>query len=98
MPGITLLCLVVAISDGDTLKVRCDDQPQITIRVAAIDAPEKAQPFGQVSRQNLARPVWRRHMLPRGDRLNRLGPPIGHRHQRTPGHTLIVMHPHRKRN
>ena len=53
----TLLCLVVGISDGDTLTVRCGAPgayQQLTVRVAAIDAPEKAQPFGQVSRQHLA--------------------------------------------
>ena len=52
-----LLCLVVAISDGDTLTARCG-QPgayeQVKIRLSAVDAPEKRQPFGQVSRQHLA--------------------------------------------
>lgn len=52
-----LLCLVVAISDGDTLKARCGEPgayDQITVRISAIDAPEKAQDFGNVSRQHLA--------------------------------------------
>src|SRR3990167_2436438 len=52
-----LLCLVVAISDGDTLKARCGEPgayEQITIRISAIHAPERKQPFGQVSRQHLA--------------------------------------------
>lgn len=52
-----LLCLVVAIADGDTLTARCG-QPgqyeQVKVRLAGIDAPEKAQPFGQRSRQHLA--------------------------------------------
>lgn len=48
-----LLCLVVAISDGDTLKARCPDQQQ-TIRLVHIDAPEKRQPWGERSRQALA--------------------------------------------
>lgn len=54
----SLFCLVVAISDGDTLTVRCGAPgayEQIRIRVAAIDAPESRQAFGQKSRQNLAR-------------------------------------------
>lgn len=55
----TLLCLVVAISDGDTLKVRCEQQLQqpaqtLTVRLAEIDAPEKRQAFGTRSRANLA--------------------------------------------
>lgn len=49
-----LLCLVVGISDGDTIKVRCPDQPQIVIRLAEIDAPEKAQPYGQRSKELLS--------------------------------------------
>lgn len=52
-----LLCLVIAITDGDTLKARCGEPgayQQITVRIAAIDAPEKRQPFGEASRQHLA--------------------------------------------
>ena len=55
-----LLCLVVAISDGDTLTARCPTADaahpyqQVKVRISAIDAPEKAQPFGQRSRQHLA--------------------------------------------
>lgn len=48
-----VLCFVISISDGDTLKVRCDQQT-MTIRVAEIDAPERRQPFGNRSKQNLA--------------------------------------------
>ena len=49
-----LLCLVVGISDGDTIKVRCADQPQMVIRLAEIDAPEMAQAFGQRSKEMLS--------------------------------------------
>lgn len=49
-----LLCLVIAITDGDTLKARCEDRPPITIRLAEIDAPESKQPFGFRSKQSLA--------------------------------------------
>lgn len=55
-----LLCLVVGISDGDTLTARCPTADvahpyqQIKVRLSAIDAPEKRQPFGNVSRQHLA--------------------------------------------
>ncbi len=57
MSAAALLCLVVAISDGDTLKARCGEPgayEQVTIRLSAIDAPERRQPFGDRSRQALA--------------------------------------------
>ncbi|NMM75544.1 nuclease [Rhodococcus sp. SRB_17] len=52
-----LLCLVVGISDGDTLTARCGEvgaYEQVRVRIAAIDAPEKRQPFGNAARQHLA--------------------------------------------
>ena len=52
-----LLCLVVAVSDGDTLTARCGSSHapfQIKVRIAAIDAPETRQAYGPQSRKNLA--------------------------------------------
>lgn len=52
-----LMCLVIGITDGDTIKARCGEPgsyQQVTVRIAAIDAPERRQPFGEVSRQHLA--------------------------------------------
>ena len=51
-------CLVVGVSDGDTLTARCGspgDYEQVKVRVAAIDAPESHQPYGQRSKQELSR-------------------------------------------
>lgn len=52
-----LICLVVGISDGDSLTVRCgpsgDGQPR-QVRIHAIDAPEHHQPFADLSRSHLA--------------------------------------------
>lgn len=50
----TLTGYVVAISDGDTVTVLDDRHQQHKIRLAGIDAPEKAQAFGERSKQNLA--------------------------------------------
>lgn len=50
---IAATCLVVAIADGDTLTALCG-QEQVKVRLAEIDAPEKAQPFGQRSKQSLS--------------------------------------------
>ena len=51
-------CLVVGVSDGDTLTARCGslgDHKQVKVRVAAIDTPESHQPYGQRSKQELSR-------------------------------------------
>lgn len=49
---------VVGVSDGDTITVLDGAKVQHKIRVAGIDAPEKKQPFGQVSKENLSRLVF----------------------------------------
>ena len=49
---------VVGVADGDTITVLDASKVQHKIRVAGIDAPEKKQPFGQVSKENLSRLVF----------------------------------------
>lgn len=44
---------VIAIHDGDTIKILVNERPK-TIRLNAIDAPELEQPFGQRSKHALA--------------------------------------------
>lgn len=52
------MLLVVAITDGDTIKVLDKNNQQIKIRLASIDAPEQKQPFGMKSKQMLASVYW----------------------------------------
>jgi endonuclease YncB( thermonuclease family) len=61
MPAVVALltCIVVGVSDGDTLTARCKTTDPETvettkIRLSGIDAPEKRQPFGTASRDSLA--------------------------------------------
>ena len=48
------ILLVVAITDGYTIKVLDRNNQQIKVRLASIDAPERKQPFGTKSKQMLA--------------------------------------------
>lgn len=45
---------VIGISDGDTVTVLNDQKQPVKIRLTEIDAPEKAQAFGEKSKQSLS--------------------------------------------
>ena len=56
MSATAVLCWVLAVSDGDTLKVRCADHASaapVQVRIVGIDAPERRQAFGVQSRTQL---------------------------------------------
>lgn len=53
----TLLGKVINVADGDTITVLDDTHTQHKIRLTGIDAPEKRQAFGNVSKQSLAEQV-----------------------------------------
>ena len=54
---------VVGVSDGDTVTVLDASHVQHKIRLEGIDAPEKAQPFGQRSKENLSKWVFGREVV-----------------------------------
>lgn len=55
-------CLVVGISDGDTLTCLTDNYQQIKVRLENIDAPEKGQAFGQKAKKALSDMVFKREV------------------------------------
>jgi len=69
--------LVVAIADGDTLTVLDDAKAQHRIRLSGIDAPERRQAFGNVSRQHLADAVFQRRVVVEYDKTDRYGRLVG---------------------
>jgi endonuclease YncB( thermonuclease family) len=73
----TLTGRVVGIADGDTITVLDAVRQQHRIRVAGIDAPEKAQPFGQRSKENLSRLVLSKDVRIEWDKRDRYGRIIG---------------------
>lgn len=74
MIAATLLCLIVGISDGDTLTARCGEPgqyEQVKVRLQGIDAPERKQPFGERARQALAELTFQKAAELRCNKLDR---------------------------
>lgn len=67
---------VVGIADGDTVTV-LREREQIKVRLAEIDAPEKAQPFGKRSRQSLAELCFQQPVRVEDKGRDRYGRTIG---------------------
>lgn len=64
---------MVRIIDGDTIAILSPGKEQVRIRLAGIDAPEKSQPFGQVSKENLSRMVFGQNVYLEGNKNDRYG-------------------------
>jgi endonuclease YncB( thermonuclease family) len=64
---------VVGVADGDTVTVLDKNKQQHRVRVAGIDAPEKGQPFGNASKDNLARMIFKRRVEVRCYKEDRYG-------------------------
>ena len=68
---------VVAVTDGDTIKVLDSNNVQYKVRLTGIDAPEKAQPFGNASRKNLASMVAGKDVHVESSKNDRYGRVLG---------------------
>jgi endonuclease YncB( thermonuclease family) len=68
---------VVGVSDGDTITVLDANHEQHKIRLSGIDAPEKAQPFGQRSKENLSLLIFGREVAVEWRKKDRYGRTVG---------------------
>lgn len=69
---------VVKVADGDTLTLLTENNKQVKIRLAEIDAPEKAQPFGNESKKALIRMAANKNAVVKVQTTDRYGRKVGH--------------------
>lgn len=68
---------IVRVLDGDTVEILEPGNRLTRVRLAGIDAPEKSQPFGQRSRQELSSMVAQRPVTVTGSETDRYGRLLG---------------------
>ena len=73
----TLYGRVVGVSDGDTVTVLDSAYRQHKIRLMGIDAPEKKQAFGNLSKQSLSALVFNRHVQVEYNKKDKYGRTVG---------------------
>ena len=67
----SLVGRVVGVTDGDTVTLLVDGRVQHKIRLSGIDAPEKAQPFGNRAKQLLSSLVFGKTVTAVGTKQDR---------------------------
>ncbi|WP_288841844.1 thermonuclease family protein [uncultured Deefgea sp.] len=73
----TLTGQVIGVSDGDTATVLTNDRKPIKIRLAQIDAPEKAQAFGERSKQSLSDLIYGKNVSVEVETTDKYGRTVG---------------------
>lgn len=73
----TLVGRVVGLADGDTVTVLDEQKTQHKIRLAGIDAPEKGQAYGNVSKQSLSDLVFDKTVSVDWHKVDRYGRKVG---------------------
>lgn len=69
---------VVAIADGDTFTFLTPENRQIKVRLAEVDTPEKAQPYGTKAKQALSDLIFRQEVRVIEADIDRYGRLVGH--------------------
>lgn len=68
---------VVGVTDGDTLTMLDGRKQQIKVRLAEIDTPESAQPYGTRAKQELSRLVHGKTVTVKVQDIDRYGRTVG---------------------
>ncbi|MDE0929964.1 MAG: thermonuclease family protein [Halioglobus sp.] len=68
---------VVAVTDGDTIKVLDSTSTQYKVRLTGIDAPEQGQPYSDASRAHLASMLAGKQVFVASDNSDRYGRVLG---------------------
>ncbi|MFC0322987.1 thermonuclease family protein [Gallibacterium melopsittaci] len=73
----TISCRVVSVSDGDTFTCLLQNNKQIRVRLAQVDAPEKKQPYGDRSRQLLSQLIFKKNVNIQSSEHDQYGRVVG---------------------
>lgn len=73
----SLVGKVVSVADGDTITILDGDRTQHKIRLSGIDAPERSQAFGRLSREHLASLVAGEKVAVETAKTDRFGRSVG---------------------
>ena len=73
----TLTGKVIHVQDGDSITVLDETHTQHKIRLSGIDAPERRQAFGNVSKESLAEQVAGQSVAVEWDKVDRYGRKVG---------------------
>ena len=68
---------VVAVTDGDTIKVLDTHNTEYKVRLSGIDAPERGQPYSNTSKENLASMVAGKEVFIESTKNDRYGRMLG---------------------
>jgi endonuclease YncB( thermonuclease family) len=72
-----ILGRVVGVSDGDTITVLVDGDGSVKVRLVGIDAPEKTQAYGAVSKKNLSDQVFGKSVTVEWEKKDKYGRILG---------------------
>ncbi|TAG46805.1 MAG: thermonuclease family protein [Betaproteobacteria bacterium] len=73
----TLTGKVIGVKDGDTVIVLDSQKQSHDVRLAGIDAPEKAQAFGQRAKEHLSDTVFGKQVVIEGNKIDKYGRHVG---------------------